>query len=67
MKKTYLVKESAPLKRVLTKTYPAFMAALKSLRPRAKELIEDKALSQAHDIFALVQTGHLQLEWLELQ
>lgn len=59
------MKENAALKRALTKTYPAFLKALQSLKPKAKELIEDEVFSRAHDIFALVLTGYLHVEWLD--
>lgn len=65
MKKAYLIKENAAIKRILKKTYPALLKALQNMHPMSKELIENETFSQAHDVLALIQTGHLKVEWLD--
>ena len=49
------------MRRVLDDSYNELLLAVKERNPKAESLIEDKELSQLHDLLALLQLGHIRV------
>ena len=61
MHKVFIIQETAQMRQVLDGTYNELLAALKQRDPKAESLVEDKELSQLHDLLALLRLGHIRV------
>ena len=65
MKQIYVIKETKKLREILNESYGYFLAALKAKNPKAQSLINDEAMAQAHDAYALIQLGQIKIGQVE--
>jgi hypothetical protein len=61
MHKAYIIQEDDRIRRVLDSTYNEMLAAVRERNPKAESLIEDRELSQLHDLLALLRLGHIRV------
>jgi len=66
MKKVYMVEEDTEIQRVLDDTYSEMFAALKYRNPKAESIVDDDEISKLHDILALMRSGHVKLNYHDL-
>ena len=61
MHKVFIIQETEQMRRVLDDSYKELLAAVRERNPKAESLIEDKELSQLHDLLALLRLGHIRV------